>query len=71
MEGLTGFTRNAAWFTREENERGQIKVGYLADIVILKNNPFEASIHQIRNTKAALTIVDGKVVFSDESRSFE
>ena len=71
MEGLRGFTRNAAWFTREENERGQIKVGYLADIVILKNNPFEASIHQIRNTKAALTIVDGKVVFSDESRSFE
>ena len=71
MEGLRGFTRNAAWFTREENERGQIKVGYLADIVILKKNPFEISARQIRDTKAAITIVDGKVVYSDESIFFQ
>ena len=71
MDGLKGFTRNAAWFTREENERGQIKVGYLADIVILKRNPFEINVRQIRDTKAALTIVDGEVVYSDESIFFQ
>jgi predicted amidohydrolase YtcJ len=67
MEGLRGYTKNAAWFTREEHERGQLKVGYLADLVILKQNPFEGDAHNIRDTKAALTIVDGKIVYSDGS----
>ena len=67
MEGLRGYTKNAAWFTREEHERGQLKAGYLADLVILKQNPFEGDAHNIRDTKAALTIVDGKIVYSDGS----
>jgi cytosine/adenosine deaminase-related metal-dependent hydrolase len=65
MEGLRGYTTGAAWFTREEHQRGQIKVGYLADLVILKQNPFEADVRQIRDTEASLTIVDGKVVYTD------
>ncbi len=66
-EGLRGYTRDAAWFTREEHERGQIKVGYLADVVILDRDPFELDVRSIRETKAALTIVDGKIVYSDGS----
>ena len=66
-EGLRGYTREAAWFTREEHERGQIKVGYLADVVILDRDPFELDVRSIRETKAALTIVDGKIVYSDGS----
>ncbi|MGI9258174.1 MAG: amidohydrolase family protein [Gammaproteobacteria bacterium] len=65
MEGLQGMTSRAAWFTREEHERGQLKAGYLADVVILDRDPFAADERQIRDTRAALTIVDGKIVYSD------
>ena len=67
MEGLRGYTRGAAWFTREEHERGQLKAGYLADVVILAQDPFEVGAHRIRETRAALTIVDGRIVYSDGS----
>ena len=67
MEGLRGYTSGAAWFTREEHERGQIKAGYLADLAILNRNPFEADERRIRETEAALTIVDGEVVYSSGS----
>ena len=67
MEGLRGYTRGAAWFTREEDERGQLKAGYLADLVILSQNPFEVDARRIRETEAAVTIVDGEVVYSDGS----
>ncbi len=67
MEGLRGYTRGSAWFTREEHERGQLKAGFLADLVILNQDPFEIDVRLIRETQAALTIVDGKVVYSDGS----
>ena len=67
MEGLRGYTSNAAWFLREEHERGQLKVGFLADIAILNQDPFEVDERRIRDTKAVLTIVDGAIVYSDGS----
>ena len=67
MEGLRGYTSRAAWFLREEHERGQLKAGFLADIAILNQDPFEVDEREIRNTKAVLTIVDGSIVYSDGS----
>jgi predicted amidohydrolase YtcJ len=67
MEGLRGYSRDAAWFTREEHERGQLKVGYLADVIVLEQDPFEVDVREIRDTKAALTIVDGEVVYTSGS----
>jgi predicted amidohydrolase YtcJ len=67
MDGLRGYTSGAAWFMREEHERGQLKAGYLADLAILSQDPFEADVRQIRETKSVLTIVDGTVVYSDGS----
>jgi predicted amidohydrolase YtcJ len=67
MEGLRGYTRGSAWFTREGHERGQLKAGFLADLVVLAQDPFNVDVHMIRETRAALTIVDGQVVYSDGS----
>lgn len=67
MEGLRGYTRGAAWFTREAHERGQLKAGFLADLVIRNQNPFEVGTRGIGDTRAALTIVDGEIVYSDGS----
>lgn len=67
MDGLRGYTSGAAWFMRDEHERGQIKAGFLADIAILNQDPFDVDEHRIRDTQAVLTIVDGKIVYSDGS----
>jgi len=67
MEGLQCYTKGSAWFSREEHERGQLKAGFLADVVILDQNPFEVEERRIRDTKAALTIVDGEIVYDDQS----
>jgi cytosine/adenosine deaminase-related metal-dependent hydrolase len=67
MEALRGHTVDNAWFTREEHERGQLKPGFLADVVMLNQNPFEVPADQISETEAALTIVDGEVVYESKS----
>ena len=67
MEGLNGMTARSAWFMREEHERGQLKAGFLADVVILDRDPFSADEREIRDIRAAITIVDGKIVYSDGS----
>ena len=67
MEGLNGMTTRSAWFMREEHERGQLKAGFLADVVILDRDPFSADEREIRDTRAAITIVDGKIVYTDGS----
>ncbi len=63
FQGLRGYTKTSAWFTREEDERGQIKKGYLADIVILNQNPFKVCQRKIRTTESVLTIVGGCIVY--------
>jgi len=67
MEGLQCYTKGSAWFTREEHERGQVKAGFLADVVILDRSPLNGDEHSIRETKAAVTIVDGEIVYTDGS----
>ena len=67
MEGLRGYTRGSAWFTREEHERGQLSAGFLADLAILNQDPFQVDPRHIRDTRATVTIVDGEIVFSDGS----
>lgn len=67
MEALRGHTVDNAWFTREEHERGQLKAGYLADLVVLDQNPFEVDPAEISETESVLTIVDGEIVYRNDT----
>lgn len=60
---LRGYTSGAAFSEFMENELGTLQAGMLADMVVLDRNLFTIPIEEIRNTKAVLTMVDGKVVF--------
>jgi predicted amidohydrolase YtcJ len=62
-EVILGYTRNAAYGEFKENEKGQIKEGYLADLVLFTHDLFALPKEEIMTAKAALTMVDGKVVF--------
>jgi predicted amidohydrolase YtcJ len=63
-EALRQFTRNNSWFLRMEDKIGTIEPGKLADVVALDRDYFSVPDAEITKIRAALTVVDGKVVHS-------
>jgi len=62
-ELLTGYTRDAAYAEFQEHQKGQLKVGYLADLVLLSEDIFQTAPEEIGKVKPLLTMVDGKTVY--------
>jgi len=62
-ECIIGYTRDAAYVEFKENEKGQIKEGYLADLVLFSHDLFEVNPADIMSAKPVLTMIDGRVVF--------
>jgi len=68
-EGLTieqvtrAYTMGAAYQIRGEEFIGSLEVGKRADLVVVDQNLFEIDPSQIHNTKAVLTLVNGRGVF--------
>ena len=62
-ELLIGYTRDAAYAEFMENEKGQIKEGYLADLVLFSHDLFALDPKDIMEAKPVLTVVNGKIVF--------
>ena len=56
-------TVNGAYASMEENIKGSITPGKLADLVILAADPHETDVNEIKNIPVLRTIVDGKTVF--------
>jgi len=62
-ECILGYTRDAAYVEFKENEKGQVKEGYLADLVLFSHDLFQVQSEDILRAKPLMTIFDGKVVF--------
>ena len=60
---LKAITINAAYSYFEEDTKGSIKVGKVADLVILDENPLECNINKIKEIKVLETIKNGKTVY--------
>jgi predicted amidohydrolase YtcJ len=65
-EVLKIYTINNAKASFEESLKGSIEPGKLADIAILSDDLLTCPVGQIKNIKADLTIVGGKIVYSSE-----
>jgi predicted amidohydrolase YtcJ len=48
-----------------EHQKGQVKKGYLADLVLFSHDLFELPREDIRTAKAVMTMVDGRIVFEE------
>lgn len=63
QEALDSFTSGSAYACFEENKKGKIQPGMLADFVILETNPFGKDPSQISSISVAETYVGGKSVY--------
>jgi predicted amidohydrolase YtcJ len=62
-EALKAYTSDAAWSAFEENEKGTLAPGRLADFVVLSQDILSVPADAIVQTKVDATAVGGKVVF--------
>ena len=63
---LQALTTGPAYQFFEENRKGKIKVGLLADFVIIENNPLKQSVADIKNNTVIETIKEGKTVYKND-----
>lgn len=63
-EALRMLTTNAAYAAFEEDRKGTLEVGKLADLVVLSQDIMSIPEEQILNTEVVMTILDGKIIFS-------
>jgi predicted amidohydrolase YtcJ len=64
IDALKAITINAAYQYHEEDRKGSIKVGKLADLVILDQNPLTIDPLKIKDIKVLETIKEGKSVYT-------
>ena len=62
-EALVGYTRVAAHLTFEEDEKGTIEVGKLADLVVLSQDLLTIDPERTTDTEVDLTVLGGRVVY--------
>ncbi|MGH9469911.1 MAG: amidohydrolase [Terriglobia bacterium] len=64
-EALRMWTLNAAYLSFEENIKGSIEPGKLADFVITSKDYLSCPVEEIQQIKSVCTVVNGKVVYGD------
>ncbi|GLX70991.1 amidohydrolase [Paenibacillus glycanilyticus] len=62
-EALRMYTSGNAWFSKEEDVKGQIKEGHYADFSILSDNFLLVPEEAIKKMESVFTVVGGKIVY--------
>lgn len=60
---LPAYTRNAAYAEFMEDRLGQLRPGYLADVIVLSQDLYKIPPTSVGRTQVLLTMVDGKIVW--------
>ncbi|NWG11502.1 amidohydrolase [Candidatus Bathyarchaeota archaeon] len=67
-EALKTYTLNAAYASFDEDKKGTIEAGKLADLTVLSDNLFSIPTEKIKQVSVEMTIVAGKVVYDAKNR---
>jgi predicted amidohydrolase YtcJ len=63
VDALKVYTRHSAFAGMEEDQKGTIEVGKLADFVVFSHDPLSIAEDRLREITVEMTIVGGKVVY--------
>jgi predicted amidohydrolase YtcJ len=63
MDAIRVYTWNGAYIGKEEDIKGSIETGKLADIVVLDRDILTVPHEEIKDIQVLFTIVDGKIVY--------
>ncbi len=58
------YAQGSAWFAHDENRRGRLMPGMLADLAVLSDDYFTVPISNIAKIKSLLTVVGGQIVYA-------
>ncbi len=66
---VDAYTAGAAWASFDEQRKGTLAAGMLADLVVLSEDIFEAPPSRLSSTRVSMTIFDGKIVYRRDGQS--
>jgi len=66
---LEAYTSGAAWASFDEQRKGTLAKGMLADVVVLTEDIFSAPASRLASTRVAMTIFDGKIVYRRDNQT--
>jgi hypothetical protein len=62
QQAIEGFTTGAAYAAYSENRQGRLARGMLADLIVLKNDPFTCDPDEVKDLQSSATMVAGEWV---------
>jgi predicted amidohydrolase YtcJ len=65
---LRAYTVNNAWVAGEEDRKGKLAPGMVADLVVLDADPFEVPPRRLKDVQVLLTMVGGRIVYESGAR---
>ena len=63
-EALRFYTLGSAWFSHDDDKRGSLEAGKLADLAVLSKDYMTVPVDQIGGIESLLTLVGGKIVYA-------
>jgi predicted amidohydrolase YtcJ len=66
---INALTVVPAYASFDEQRKGSLTAGMLADLIVLSDDIFDAPAAQLANTTVAVTIFDGKIVYRHSAKS--
>ena len=64
LMALKFYTLGSAWFSFDDDVRGSLEVGKLADLAVLSDDYLTVPLGEIGNLESVLTLLGGKVVYA-------
>jgi predicted amidohydrolase YtcJ len=63
-DALRFYTLGSAWFSFDEDKRGSLEVGKLADLAVLTKDYMKVPVEQVGGIESLLTMVGGRIVYA-------
>ena len=66
LDALRIYTQGSAWFAHDDDRRGSLAVGKLADLAVLTSDYLTVPVDEIGGIRSLLTMVGGRIVYAAE-----